>query len=145
MSDFILVDGDLALFQPSFGAATVVPLPGQITASGEATLNQTKVCIEGDEESVEVSGVMYFAGAHVIPGTGTLVIDQLAGDQVASHTKSGDSLVLLKGGNFTAKFKVDSPAQQPPPGPGSPIPDSATEYGGGQGSFVTTNTKFKGT
>ena len=145
MSDFIIIDGDQAVFQPTFGAATVVPQPGQIVASGAATLNGVKVCIEGDESSVEVQGVTYFTPQYSIPGTGTLVIDSLASDQVATHSNSDGTALILKGSNFTAKFQVQSPAQQPPPGPGSPIPDSSTEYGGGQGSFVTTNTKFKAT
>lgn len=145
MSDYILIDGDMATFMPSFGAATVVVQPGTITASGEATLSGSKVCIEGDESSVEVPGCMYMTPVYSIPGTGTLKIDSLGGDQVASHTKSADTAVLLKGSTFQAKFEVQSPAQQPPPGPGSPIPDSMTSYSGGSGSFVTTNTKFKGT
>ncbi len=144
MSDYIIIDGDQAIFLPAFGAAIAVPQPGQITASGEASLNGNKVCIDGDESSVEVPGVMYFTPVYSIPGTGTLLIDQLASDQVATHTRSADTAVILKGGNFQAKLKVDSPAQQPPPGPGSPIPDSMTEYTGGQGMFVTVNVKFKG-
>jgi len=51
--------------------------------------------------------------------------------------------VLLKGGNFTASFEVQSPAQQPPPGPGSPIPDATPKYSG-SGMFITTNFKFQG-
>lgn len=145
MSDFIIIDGDQAIFMPTFGAAIAIPQPGQITASGEATLNGAKVCIDGDESSVEVPGVTYMTPVYSIPGTGTLLIDSLASDQVAEHTKSADTQVMLKGSNFDAKFKVDSPAQQPPPGPGSPIPDATPEYSGGQGMFVTTNTKFKGT
>jgi len=58
--------------------------------------------------------------------------------------QTGGKAVLLKGGQFTAVFEVQSPAQQPPPGPGSPIPDSMTKYSG-NGSFQTTNTKFQGT
>lgn len=142
MSDYVLVDGDLVSFQPSFGAATVVPVPGQLKGSGPATLDGTKLCVEGDEGDVEVPGCMYIAGAYVIPGTGTLKIDSLAGDQVAEKTKTGGKPVLLVGGTFTAKFSVDSPAQQPTPG--GPVPDSSTSYSG-SGSFVTTNTLLSGT
>lgn len=145
MSDYILIDGDTALFMPTFGAAIVVVQPGTITASGEAMLNGTKVCIEGDESSVEVPGCTYMTPVYCIPGTGTLKIDSLASDQVASHTQTAGTKVLLMGSTFQAKFEVQSPAQQPPPGPGSPIPDSMTTYSGGSGSFITTNTKFKGT
>ncbi len=144
MSDYILIEGDQAQFLPNFGAAIVVVQPGELTGSGPATLDGTNVCVEGDESSVEVSGVMYMTPVYSIPGTGTLKIDSLGGDQVAEKTKTGDTAVLLVGSTFTAKFEVQSPAQQPPPGPGPPIPDSAPEYSG-TGMFVTNNTKFKGT
>lgn len=143
MSDYVLIDGDKAIFRPAFGAATVVVQPGQLAASGPATLGKKGVCLDGDESSVSVAGCMYMTGQHTIPGTGTLEIAALAGDQKATKTKSDGKYVLLVGGTFTARFKVQSPAQQPPPGPGAPIPDATPEYSG-SGSFVTTNTKFKG-
>jgi hypothetical protein len=141
MSDYILIDGDQAMFEPTFGAATVVVQPGALTASGEATLNGSNVCIDGDEGSVSVAGCTYVTSSHSIPGSGTLEIDSLAGDQVATKTKSGDTLVMLVGSKFTAKFSVQSPAQQPTSS--GPVPDSTASYSG-SGSFVTTNTKFKG-
>jgi hypothetical protein len=144
MTDYILIDGDTVLFMPNFGAAIVVVQPGTLAGSGPATMNGKTICIEGDEQNVEVPGCQYVAPPYVIPGTGTLKIDSLAGDQVATKTLTGDTAVMLKGGQFTAKFEVQSPAQQPPPGPGSPIPDSTTQYTG-QGSFVNSNTKFQGT
>jgi hypothetical protein len=49
---------------------------------------------------------------------------------------------MVKGSQFIAKFSVQAPAMQPPPGPGSPIPDATPEYSG-QGSFISSNTKFK--
>ena len=79
-----------------------------------------------------------------IPGTGTLKIVELAANQKAKKTKTGGKVVLLKGGSFTAKFEVQSSAQQPPPGSGSPIPDATRQYSG-SGKFVTNNTKFRGT
>ncbi len=144
MSDYILIDGDVVSFLPIFGAAVVVVQPGTLQGSGPATLSGSSVCIEGDEANVEVPGCMYVAPPYVIPGAGTLKIDSLADDQVATKTYTDGTAVMLKGGQFTAKFEVQSPAQQPPPGPGSPIPDSSTEYAG-QGSFITANTKFQGT
>lgn len=144
MTDFILIDGDQAIFMPNFGAAIVVVQPGSITGSGPATLDGKNLCVEGDEDSVSVPGCTYMTPQYSIPGTGTLSIDSLAGDQTAQKTNTGDKAVLLKGSNFTAKFEVQSPAQQPPPGPGSPIPDSMTSYSG-SGSFITTNTKYQGT
>jgi len=143
MADYVLLDGDQAVFLPSFGAATVVVQPGKLAGSGPATLGDKKLCVDGDEASVAVRGCIYMTPQHSIPGTGTLEISALAGDQKASKTRSGDTLVLLVGSTFTAQFTVQSPAQQPPPGPGSPIPDAMTIYSG-SGSFITTNTKFRG-
>lgn len=144
MTDFILIDGDKAIFLPNFGSAMVVVKPGDLKASGPATLNGKKVCVDGDEKNVSVPGCMYMAPPYVIPGTGTLKIAALAGNQKAKKTNTGGKLVLLKGGNFTAKFEVQSPAKQPPPGPGAPIPDATPQYSG-SGMFVTTNMKFQGT
>ncbi|MBL8473304.1 MAG: hypothetical protein KF778_03970 [Rhodocyclaceae bacterium] len=142
MSDFVLIDGDTVLFMPTFGAATVVPQPGKLQGSGPATQGSKKLCVDGDEKNVSVPGCMYMTPQYCIPGSGTLKIDSLGGDQKASKTKTGGVAVLLKGGNFTAKFEVQSPAQQPTPS--GPIPDASPQYGGGSGQFITTNTKFKG-
>ena len=143
MPDFILVDGDKANFLPSFGAAIVVVQPGDLKGSGPATLNGKKICVAGDEKDVSVPGCTYMTPQYSIPGTGTLKISALAGDQKAKKTKTGGKAVLLKGGAFTAKFEVQSPAKQPPPGPGSPIPDATPQYSG-KGMFVTTNSTFQG-
>ena len=144
MANFILMEGDKAMFMPNFGAAVVVVLPGDLTGSGPATLKGKKLCVDGDEQDVSVPGCTYMTPQYSIPGTGTLKIDALAANQVATKTNTGGKAVLLKGGNYTAKFEVQSPAQQPPPGPGSPIPDSMTQYSG-SGMFMTTNMKFQGT
>ncbi len=143
MTDTLLIDQDQVLFLPNFGAATVVVLPGQLAASGKAKVGGKKVAIDGDEKQVQVAGCMYTAPPFVVPGTGTLKIDALAGDQKASHTRVGGTPVLLKGGNFSAKFEVQSPAQQPTPG--GPVPDATPLYSGGQGSFISTNLVVKGT
>jgi hypothetical protein len=144
MEDLILIDGDQVIFLPPFGAAVVVPQPGKLEGSGPATLKGKKLCVEGDEGKVSVPGCMYMTPQYCIPGTGTLKIDALAGDQKAKKTNTGGKVVLLKGKQFTAKFEVQGPAMQPPPGPGPPIPDPTSQYSG-NGMFVTTNTLFKGT
>lgn len=143
MADFILIEDDKANFLPNFGAAIVVVQPGDLKGSGPATLNGKKICVDGDEKNVSVPGCTYMTPQYSIPGTGTLKIAALAGDQKAQKTNTGGKAVLLKGGQFTAKFEVQSPAQQPPPGAGSPIPDPTPQYSG-QGMFMTTNTKFRG-
>ena len=144
MGDFIIITGDKANFIPAFGAAIVVVQPGTMEGSGKLTLNGKKVCVDGDESKVEVPGCTYMTPQYSIPGSGTLKIDALAGNQLAKHTTTEGKAVLLKGAMFTAKFEVQSPAQQPPPGPGGPIPDSSPNYSG-NGMFVTTNIKFTGT
>jgi hypothetical protein len=144
MQDYILIDGDQVMFLPAFGAAVVVVKPGKLQGSGPATLNGKKLAVDGDEKNVQVAGCMYVTPQYSIPGNGTLKIQALAGNQKAQKTKTGGKPVLLKGMMFTAKFEVQSPAKQPPPGPGSPIPDPTPQYPG-QGQFVTTNVKFQGT
>ena len=143
MADFILMDGDKVMFVPVFGAAIVVVKPGDLKASGPATVNGKKICIDGDEKNVSVPGCMYMTPQYSIPGSGTLKIAALAGNQKATKTNTGGKAVLLKGGNFIAKFEVQSPAQQPAP-PAPPIPDATPQYSG-NGMFMTTNVKFQGT
>lgn len=142
MADFILVDGDKAIFLPAFGAAIVAVKPGALKASGKATLAGKKICLEGDEASVEVAGCNYIAGGYVIPGAGTLKISKLGADQVAKKSKNNKA-VMLKGSMFDAEFEVASPAKQPAP-PGPPVPDSNAKYSG-KGQFMTTNLKWKAT
>ncbi len=141
MPDFILIEGDKANFMQSFGAAIVVVQPGDLKGSGPATLNGKKLCVDGDEKKVSVSGCSYMTPQYSIPGTGTLKIASLAGNQKASKTNTGGKAVLLKGGTFTAEFEVQSPAQQPTQS--GPVPDSTPKYTG-TGMFVTNNTKFQG-
>ena len=141
MSKLILIDGDKAIFLPTFGAATVVVQPGTLQASGPATFNGKKICVAGDETKVAVAGCVYVTGQHSIPGTGTLKIASLAGDQKAKKSKTGGKAVLLRGSQFTAKFEVQSPAQQPPPGPGSPVPDATPQYSG-KGMFMPGQMTF---
>src|SRR5689334_21719240 len=104
--DYVLIDGDQAIFMPTFGAATVAVQPGKLTASGPGTVGNKPMCVEGDESSVSVPGCMYMTPQYSIPGVGTLEIAALAGDQKASKTQTGGKKVLLVGSNFDAKFKV---------------------------------------
>jgi hypothetical protein len=142
MSDYILIDGDTVLFMPNFGAAIVIPQPGTLKGSGPGTMNGKKICVEGDEKNVSVPGCVYMTPQYCIPGVGTLKVDALASDQKATKTQTGNKAVLLKGGTFTAKFEVQSPAQQPTPA--GPIPDTSPQYVGGTGVFNTMNAKFQG-
>lgn len=141
MSDYVLIDGDQALFLPAFGAAIVVVKPGRLTGSGPLKIGGKRACVSGDEGSVSVPGCPYTAPPFVIPGTGTLEISALAGDQLAPTSKTGGTKLMVKGSNFTAKFSVQAPAMQPAP-PGPPVPDPTPQYSG-SGSFLTTNATVK--
>jgi len=143
MSDYILIEGDQAVFIPAFGAAVVVVRPGFMSASGPATISSKKICVEGDEAKLSVPGCTYIAGPYTIPGVGTLKIDRLAGNQKANKTDTGGKAVLLKGGSFQAKFEVQSPAMQPLTPPAVPVPDTMVSYPG-SGRFINTNFKIRG-
>jgi len=142
MADFILMEGDTVMFIPAFSPAVVVVQPGKLQGSGPATIGGKKICVDGDESKVAVAGCTYITPQYSIPGTGTLKISALAANQKAKKTQTGGKIVLLKGGNFTAKFEVQSPAQQPTPA--GPVPDATPQYSG-NGMFITTNMKFMGT
>jgi len=142
MSDFVLMDGDKANFNPAFGLAIVTVQPGVLKGSGPATIAGNKMCVDGDEGDLSVQGCTYVTMQHTVPGSGSMKISALAGNQKATKTKTGDKLVLLKGMLFIAKFEVQSPAQQTTPS--GPVPDPMTEHVG-NGTFVTANIKFTGT
>ncbi|MEB3295000.1 MAG: hypothetical protein VKJ24_17725 [Synechococcales bacterium] len=142
MADFILTTGDLAIFNPMFGQAIVTVMPGNLTGSGKGMINKKPICVDGDEKTVIVPGCPYITPTYSIPGVGILAIASLAANQKAQKTKSNHKPVLLKGGNFNAKFQVLVPAQQPTPA--GPIPDATPQYSG-NGTFVTTNVRVKGT
>jgi hypothetical protein len=133
--------GDQAVFSAMFTPATVVPMPGQITGSGQATVNGAQVCVQGDESSVQVPGVMYISPPFTIPGAGMLTIAALGSDQIAQTTNYVSKPAILKGSTFTAQFSVMVPAQQATPG--GPVPDPTPMYMG-TGQFVTSNTTSKG-
>src|SRR3954452_25601761 len=142
MADFVLLDGDSVLFQPTFGPATVVVRPGQLAGSGPAKAGDRAMCVEGDESRVQVAPCPYVTPQFSIPGTGSLKIQSLAPNSKATKTTTGQKPVLLVGGMFTAVFEVQSPAQQPTP-TGS-VPDGTPQYPG-QGQFLSTNTTVQAT
>ena len=148
MSDFIIVDGDKAEFQPSFPSAQVVVRPGEIQGSGKFSLMDKKVCVLGDEKTVSVPGCAYTAGPFSTPGIGTLKIDFLSSDQIANKTDSAGRPMILKGSTFHAKFEVQTPASRRVPlTPNTPPQvqlDVTTQYFG-TGRFITTNTKLTAT
>jgi hypothetical protein len=144
MSDHLLLDGDMAVFQPTFGAAVVIGSPGRMTGSGRATVRKRAICVAGDETRLSVPGCVYTTPQYSIPGVGTLKISGLGSDQQAQRTTVQKKAALLVGNRFRAIFEVQTPAQQPNP-PGPPVPDAMPSYSGGVGMFVSTNLVVKGT
>jgi hypothetical protein len=142
MADFILMTGDKAMFNPTFGQAIVGVQPGDLIGSGKAQINGKLVCVDGDEKNVMVPGCTYTTPQYSIPGVGMLSIQSLAANQKAQKTKSGNKPVLLKGSSFQAKFQVMTPAQQPTAT--GLVPDATPQYSG-TGTFTTMNVKVKGT
>lgn len=140
MGDFVLVDGDLAIFMPAFGAAIVIVMPGTLRGSGPMKSGGKSACVDGDEASVSVPGCVYMTPQYSIPGSGTLAIAALAGDQLAPTSSTGGKKLMVKGSQFTAKFSVQAPAMQPTAGP--PVPDATPQYSG-QGMFQTFNINVK--
>jgi contractile injection system spike tip protein len=137
MADLIIVDGDTVSFLPSFGAATVVPVPTTISSSAATTKVGTKgPCLEGDEKNVQAQGAMYTTATHVTPGTGTLKIDKLNSDQLTTKSTFEGKKVILKGSMFDAVFEVQTPAQTTS---SPPVTDPLAKHSGGKGSFVPTN------
>jgi len=143
MSDFVIQEGDLAMFMPAFGAATVVVRPGTMRGSGQTSITGKKICLQGDESKLMVPGCQYMTPQYSIPGVGTLKISALGGNQTSRKLKSANKPVILKGSTFTATLEVQTPAQQPAP-PGPPVPDSTPQYLG-SGNFISTNSKFTAT
>lgn len=142
MPDFILITGDKAMFNPTFGQATITVRPGDLIGTGKDKINGKLICVDGDEKKVIVPGCPYITPQYSIPGVGMLFIQSLAANQKAKKTKSGGKPVLLKGASFNAKFTVMVPAQQP--SAPNPIPDNTPQYSG-TGTFISMNLKVKGT
>lgn len=140
MTDYLIMEGDMAVFLPAFGAALVVVRPGTMSGTGRSTASGKKICVEGDEKQLMVAGCSYTSGPYSVPGVGTLKIDSLGFDQTSQKTKSGNKAIIIKGSTFNAKFEVQAPAQQPTAA--GPVPDATPQYMG-TGNFQTSNVKWK--
>jgi hypothetical protein len=140
-ADFVVKTGDIATFNPTFGAAIVVVAPGNITGSGRFKVDGQLACVQGDEASVSVPGVSYVTASFPIPGTGTITIQSLAADQLGQKTSSSQKPVILKGSMFTAQFQVSAKASVSTPS--GPVFDPVPLYTG-TGQFVTSNFRSRG-
>ncbi|QMU64746.1 MAG: hypothetical protein GKR88_10905 [Flavobacteriaceae bacterium] len=144
MLDVVLINGDYAIFDNTLagGVITGPTLPGIMRGTGNASVNNQKVCVEGDEKSVQVPNCPYIAGSYSIPGMGTFTVKEVAQDQKSSKTTLKEKAVLLKGSVFKATFTVNTPAQQPNP-PGPNLLDGPGKKYEGTGKFQSLNTRYK--
>lgn len=138
--DFVIINGDQAVFDSSFPPATVIAPPGVISGTAKAKVNGLPACVEGDEASVVVAGAVYFTPSFPIPGAGTLTIESLGPDQKAQKGTSGGSGFILRGSRFRARLQVNAPATVP--SVSGAVPDPTPVYTG-TGSFITTNTSAR--
>ncbi len=83
-------------------------------------VHKKKLCIKSDKASVKVKA-NYKAAAFTVPGNGTFKILMLMPSQVTKKTKEGNNSIITKGQKFMGMFKVEKPAQMPPP-PSTPDP-----------------------
>ncbi|MEM0938990.1 MAG: hypothetical protein AAGI25_04270 [Bacteroidota bacterium] len=135
--DHIIVEGDKVEFS-SFTNITLIPAKPStgIRASGKATINGKKVCVEGDEKKVTLQ-CSYTTQAQPMPGVGELTIQQLAINQLASKSSVGGKPILLAGSIFNCQFKAIVRAMNP---------QGVTDPVGiffGQGKLIPTNNKIK--
>jgi hypothetical protein len=138
MAEFIIVDGDIATFSATFGTRTVVSVPSSITGSGDAAINNKAVCIEGDEDSLNVKNVIYTDGAFSIPGKGDITLKKATGVDGVSSKKT----VLTAGKSYDAEFTVTQPAKQPMVPPAPPVDDPNASPTLGSATFAAPANSF---
>lgn len=145
--DKILLNGDMATFDPKFGAATVAVRPDPILGHGPAMVKGKLICVEGDEKTVVVAGCTYITANHTIPGVGIITIKKLNANQLAKKAKTGGKKIMLLGGDYEAEFTVLAPAidpKSPPVVPPQPDLPPGKKYNG-KGRFVASNVTHKAT
>lgn len=132
MAKNLLAEGSQVVPIPAFGNAQVIIAPLVLSANGSLDWNgqKVKVCVEGAERTPKAI-VAYMTSQFCIPGKGTLTIKKLPYDCLSGATRANGKRVLVESrGQAELEFKVQTPAQQPPAGPGSPIPDPTRSYAG---------------
>jgi hypothetical protein len=140
-ADYIIVSGDMiqvTITPPTIVPQLAAPVP-LVGTSQNVIVGGKPACLEGDELPAALKAPMpYTSPPFVTPGTGTLEITLLPTNKTA-QTVNGKK-ILVKGATFTAKFNVQTPAQQPTPA--GPVPDPVAVKPG-TAQFVTTNVQVK--
>lgn len=131
MSKQMVIDGDSLLFEPLFGNRQVTLLEiATIRGSGQAKIQQKKVCIAGDEKKVKFQA-QYITPSHPVPGLGIVTIAMLDSSQQVPFCNSGASVIVV-GQQFIARFTPTQPANNPSSGPDVATPTM------GKGRFINS-------
>lgn len=141
MGDLILRQGDNALFPALYPPANVTApraVPFTTTSSPDVRIEGSPICLEGDERKLTPPAAPYTALAFTVPGLGSEAVDKLAPDQTSTDVYCNGKKLLLKGGQFSARFTPATHAQTPPPS----VSDTKPDYEG-RGRFETTNTTVR--
>ncbi len=140
-ADYIIVSGDMirvTMPPPTIVPQLMAPVP-LVGSSPKVTVGGMPVCLEGDELPAALRGPLpYTSPPFVTPGTGTLDISLLPANKTV-QTENGKK-ILIKGTAFTARFTVQTPAQQP--SPAGPVPDPLPVKSG-TAQFITGNVRVK--
>ncbi len=140
-ADYIIVSGDMirvTIAPPTIVPQLMAPVP-LAGSSRNVTVGGMPVCLEGDELPAALRGPLpYTSPPFVTPGTGTLDISLLPANKTV-QTENGKK-ILIKGTTFTARFTVQTPAQQP--SPAGPVPDPVLVKPG-TAQLITANVKVK--
>jgi hypothetical protein len=138
MSDYVLIDGDKAIFRPRSARPLVVVQPGKLAASGPATLGGARRLRRRRREQRVVPGCMYMTPAHDPR-------HRHPRDRRPRRRPQGPEDEAPAASRCSSSAAPSPPASRsraPPsshrPAPAAPIPDAAPEYSG-SGFFVTTN------
>jgi hypothetical protein len=139
MPGFIIRTGDM--LQVMIPPPAIVPqlqAPVPLRGSGTSLIvDGTPACLLGDElPAVLREPLAYTAPPFTIPGTGTLTLTLLPGNQTTELTRTSGQPILIKGQPFTAMFTVLTPAMMSTPGGPVPDPERAKT---GTAEFITTN------
>lgn len=134
MTSMVVVEGDVLVFEPMFGQRQLVlEEPAMMPGSGEATIEQRRICIVGDEKRVQWQAQYFIPG--YTPGMGIVSIETLDSSQMAPCVTSGAPLILM-GQRFVARFTPTVPAtlSAPPNTPDTLAPSM------GRGKFMSQQT-----
>lgn len=131
--DYVVCNGDIVQFNPSFSGALVSVPPTIITSSISNVFIQSKnVCVLGDENLVVVPNCSY-VGSGFAGGIGTVTIGSLNLDQISTIDKVLGKPIILKGSSFIAIFTVTAPGFN-----SNGNPDPLSSYIG-SGSFIVND------